>query len=661
MAYLYHMSHISSTAFDDLGRRKPGTYANGDEARLGHRKQPSTIHHASNSYPQQNAPDAAKSNRRTVLEVPFEDRYEARNAGVKYDAKLKMSYVEGDVPNRLQRWASLDYSYPRWIEDQMNGRLAPVALGPTLFSPYPHQERAAKAILGAYTKGLPGFLIADSTGLGKTLSIVAGIADIAKQRGASSKRRLKVLISCPKGAMPVWRQTLKSYADSQLLRPMILNYQQLQKLLKEPSSMKKESSKARKAKTGTGRKHAKSRAARNLTRDGEPRINFDIIVYDESHYLKNYGSSNMSMAAANIAKLHQPYHRGKSPFIVYSTATPGSTPLHLAIMSPLLSRLIDPSLSKHIDPKQWGSFLHDEGFHVSRKNASSPWSWISVPWYGAHSTDPKERKKYEDAKKKTLAIQNADTERIGSAWSSSSGYIARDPSDLKGWPLQQVEPYYIELDAQGREAYDEAWTRFRSFLRLKSKGQSDPKSALTENLRFRQKASLLKAPTIAEHALDLVDEGKQVFIGCQFLETVDTIEKILTARKAKWTEVSGRVDDKVANRLIFQRGEANIVLCTVTEAVSFHAGETLPDGSKATMNDRVTIMADIRQNPNDCIQQMGRCHREGRHSLCEFPVILDTVDVKVMESFITKARNLKKMKQESDPDYLDRVFEEMPA
>jgi hypothetical protein len=662
------MNDVSRNAFDGMGRRIPGTLKDGSTAKIRHpavHRMSTDVHKIAQTdtktdeKPVKVNDNGSASAPRTILEVPFDQRYEARNAGAKYDSKLKISYYEGDLPDKLRPWRSEDYSYTRWVEDQMNGKLRPVQLGPTMFKPRPHQVEAAVKIGLAYHNDLPGFLIADSTGLGKTLSIVAGICKIANERGASRSKRLKVLISCPKGAMPVWRQTLKAYADSKLLRPMILNYQQLQKLLKEPQSMKKELRNARKAKTRTGTKHAKSRANRNLARDGVPTIHFDVIVYDESHYLKNYGSSNMSLVAANIACLHDPYKRGRSPFVIYSTATPGSTPLNLAIMSPLLSKIIDPDLKTPVDPKNWGQFLHDHKFHVSRKDSRSPWTWITVPWYGAKSDDPKEKARYEKSKQKVVDLQNSDTERIGQAWNGSKGYIARDPSDVRGWPIQQVEPYYIELDAEGREAYDEAWTRFRTFLKLKSRGQTDPKGALVENLRFRQKASLLKAPMIAEHASDLVQDGKQVFIGCQFLETVDMIERVLSSRRVKWTEVSGRVEDKIANRLVFQRGEAKVVICTVTEAVSFHAGEILPDGTRATDADRVTIMADIRQNPNDCIQQMGRCHREGKHSLCEFPVILDTVDVKVMDSFISKARNLKKMKAEDDPDYLDRVFEEI--
>ena len=125
-------------------------------------------------------------------------------------------------------------------------------------------------------------------------------------------------------------------------------------------------------------------------------------------------------------------------------------------------------------------------------------------------------------------------------------------------------------------------------------------------------------------------------------------------------EFTGRAAaDREKNRITFQKGEAKVIVANVAEAVSFHACESLPDGTKATSAQRISIIADVRQNPNDCIQQMGRAHRDGQCSPVEFPVILDTVDVKVMDSFIKKARNLNNMKAEADPDYLDRVFEDM--
>jgi SNF2 family DNA or RNA helicase len=582
----------------------------------------------------------------TFIEVPFEQRYEARNAGVKYDKSMKSSYVEGPVPSSLKNWASKDYSFERWLEDSVNKHIKKPVLGPVMFTPRPHQVVAQKAIVQSWSNNSPGFLISDSTGLGKTLSIVSGFCSIAKLMHKTPARPAKVLIVCPKGAIPIWRQTLKAYADSAVVRPLVINYQRLNKLIKEPKSSKTA-------------KRARTKNRRTAT-DGQPKINFDIIVFDESHYLKNYGSSTMSLSAENIAMLDSPYVKGRSPFVIYSTATPGANPMNYAIMAPTLARLIDKNYKKHIPPSKWGPFLSTHGFHVSY---SKKWSWISVPWFGMNSKDPKERKKYEIARDKTKTLQDEDTKRIGRAWiAKGSPYISRKPTDLKGWPKQQVEPLYIELDAQGMVAYEEVWSDFRKYLKLRQQGKVDSQSALVQNQRFRQKASILKALPIAEHAVELVQEGKQVFIGCQFLETIDIIKTALQKSKIPCSECSGRTN-KEEERLRFQRGETKVVLSSITEAMSFHANETLPDGTQATSAERVTIISDVRQNPNDCLQQMGRAHRDGQNSLCEFPLAIDTIDVKVMNSFINSVRNLENMKGESetngDPEYLEKIFSEI--
>lgn len=588
---------------------------------------------------------------RTVVDVPFEQRFLARGAGVKYDSVNRVSYVDGPVPRSIASWVSEDYSYARWVEDSMNGVVRPARAGGARFTPRPHQAAAAEAILDAYRAGSPGFLIADSTGLGKTLSIIAGVVAIARSRRCTPLRKLKVLVVCPKGAIPVWRQTFHAYPESVCLRPLVINYQQLNKLIKPPADV-------RRGKDKRGRRMSTRVKNRRTAANGIPRIHFDVVVFDESHYLKNYKSSAVSLSAETIACLQDDYVRGRKPFVVYSTATPGSSPLNLAIMSPMLAPLVNPRTRKHIAPGEWGKFLSDNGFHV--KHTKTGWSWVTAPWYGANSKDPAERRRHEMLVRKSREDQQRDVRRIGDALGTPNApYLARDPSDVRGWPVQQVEPLYIELGPDDLAAYNEAWGEFRQYLNLKARGQADPKDGLTKRLRFRQKASLLKVPMIAQHAMELVDSGKQVFIGCQFLETVDGIERILTKHRMKYAEVSGRVDDRESQRLSFQRGEARIILCTVTEAISCHAGETLPDGSRATMNDRVTIIADVRENPNDCIQQMGRCHREGMFSLCEFPLIVNTVDEKVMLTFVDKARNLKTMKNEDDPEYLDKVFSKL--
>ena len=63
----------------------------------------------------------------------------------------------------------------------------------------PHQVAASRAILAARAAGRPGFLLGDTTGLGKTLSVWGAVAAMPER---------EVLIVCPKGAMPCWARAL---------------------------------------------------------------------------------------------------------------------------------------------------------------------------------------------------------------------------------------------------------------------------------------------------------------------------------------------------------------------------------------------------------------------------------------------------------------------
>lgn len=574
-----------------------------------------------------------------ALDIPFEDRYMARNTNVHYDKRNKLTYYEGDItaiPAQLKPYIASDYSYTRWLQDQFNGSIQPAQLSHTVFTPQPHQLVGANAIAHTYARKTRGFILADGTGVGKTLTMVAGLCSIARLKKKTSKRPLKVCVVCPKSAMATWRYTLHSYPQSTSLRVMLMTYHSVaNKLLTKPAT-------AKSAKT--------TRTAHKRTaRLGTPKINFDVIIFDEAHYLKNYGSSNIAYAGVSLAGLNKPYTQGVSPFVIFASATPASTPLHWASMSSLLAPLINPRIRKTITPDMWGSFLFDEGFHVAK--TKSGWVWNRPKSWGT-----------ESAEDKAIRDNNAreDTTRIMKALSSPNApYLMREPTDLNGWKSQPIEPYYIELSSTEQELYNQAWLEFRNHLNLARKGQSNPQDSLVQRLRFRQKASYIKAPYIAEHIAELIEEGNQVFVGCEFLETIDIIGSCLDKNHIPYSRITGQTLDREEQRLAFQKGHTQVLLCNITEALSAHAQETLPDGSYATPNPRVTIIADVRQNPNDCVQQMGRAHRNGQVSPCQFPLIIGTVDEVVMSDFIYKAKNMKTMRLESSADYLDIVFSQL--
>lgn len=577
-----------------------------------------------------------------VLDLPWGVQY----PGVQYWKDRKIHVLKTNIlPSELRPYASDDFSYHRWQEDELNSVVTPPKKGATVFEPRPHQVDGAKVIYQAYASGWEGILVADHTGTGKTLTSLAGISAIAKKQGFGTENKAKVLIVCPKGVIPQWRNTLRNYpVSTDLIRPLIINYQQLGKLLFPPSNVRV----AKKVRTKN----------KLIARNGKPKIDWDFIIFDEAHYLKNYPSSTMSIEAANIAQLEKKYIKGTSPFVVYSTATPGASPLNFALMSPWLAKLVAGDTKVVAKPSTWGDFLHKQGFDV--KKTKTGYTWAPLPW-GSKKDTPAERRVVERKTREVKDRQRKDAQRIGKALTRKGApFIMRSPVNIAGWPQQQYIPYPIELRGKQRVFYEEVWTRFRKFLKLPP-ARRDPKTALVENLRYRQKSSILKVESITEMIDNFVNAGSQVYVSCEFTETIDEFAKELTKRGISYAEISGRnVSEREQERLRFQKGDAKVVLCTVVAGISLHADETLPDGSKATSAPRVTIIGNVRMNPNDTVQALGRCHRDGVNSIAYFPYLEDTVDEKIISSFTNKFANMSTMTGSSveDAEFMEKLFEE---
>lgn len=582
-----------------------------------------------------------------TLELPWG----VKHPNVQYWKDQKIHVYKGTIlPQELRLYASQDFSYSRWREDELNGMVMPPEKSGTKFTPKPHQAEAAKKIFKAYNSGQRGLLLADRTGLGKTLSALAGVSAIAKQEGFGTKNKGKLLIVCPKGVIPQWRQTLHNYpVSTALLRVMIINYQQLNKLLEAPSTARV----AKKTRTKNRQTSAK----------GKPTIDWDYVIFDESHYLKNFPKSTTSMAAANIAKLENKYRKGTEPFTIFATATPGASPLNFACMAGIVAPLLSTKPSaKNVTPSGWGEFLAEQGFSI--KKGKSGYSWATIPWFGKNSDDPAEKRKHDVAVAKAKAVQRKDSQKIGKALTSSGApFIMRSPKDIAGWPEQQMIPFPVSLTTKQIPIYEEAWTRFRNFLRL-SPAKSDPKGTLVETLRYRQKASLLKVDSMIDEVIDIVETGKQVYISVEFLETIDRYKELLDKKKIIVSEISGRnVSEREYERLKFQKGDAQVVISTVVEGISLHANETLPDGSKATSTERITIIHDLRMNNLASSQSLGRSHRDGQNSIAYIPFIEKTVEEKSVQSFANKTANMQSMTGSTieDAELMERQFREASA
>ena len=588
----------------------------------------------------------AKKRKLHVVDLPWG----MRHPKVRYDAVKKVYVYEGsELPPNLEDYGSEDFSYQRWVEDDANGFVKLPQRGANVFTPRDHQKVAGKCIFDAYRTGWAGFLEADKTGLGKTLSTLTGLAYIISKdpRFGEGKRLPKLLVVCPKRVIPVWRNTLRAYPLAGMkMRVMVTNYQSLKKLIQPP----KEAHTKKKQRTKD----------RLIATKGKPRVAWDFVIFDESHYLKNYPSSTTSLMAARVAQLDEPYTRGKSPFVISATATPGATPLNFATMAPWLAPLLsDKEDAKAVTPEGWGTFLQGIGFAVSEGKVG--WNWAVLPFYGKDADDPKIRRAYELKYREVKAKQREDAGRIGQALKSEGApFIMRSPKDIAGWPEQQIIPLPIALDQEGRATYKEAWARFRDFLRLPPAKQ-DSQAKMVEALRYRQKSSMLKVKDLSEQVIEWVEEGNQVYVSCEFIETLEKYGEALEKAGIPYVTTTGATKDVEVPRLQFQKGKAKVVLSTLLEGVSFHSKEQLPDGTLATAAPRITLMQDLRQNNLSNEQAFGRCHRDGENSLLYIPFFADTVDERIIASFTNKTANMKKMTGSSDEDaeLLERIFEEV--
>lgn len=550
--------------------------------------------------------------RKHIIEAPWEMRGAMPALGAKWDSKHKQFIYEGEsLPPLLAPFATPDFSWGRWLEDDLNKSVKPVKMSDRPFTPREHQLVAAKKITGFAKRGGRGFAVADETGLGKTIATIYGAYGASKIRGFSEKRKAKVLIVCPKSVIPHWRQSLASSPLPSVARIAVINYEQLAKLLVAPAS-------AAKAKTARTKN-------KRIASSGTPLVDWDVIIADESHKLKNAYTSQRAKAFASVAKYGASPKDGL-PFVIFVSATLAQTPLEAAYLAPLFTN----SAGKPLSLKTWGPWLASQGFAVKEGKGGS-WTWAQVHW-----------KANEIVKADNEKAKAADIKKLrGMLFGPGCPSIRRNPSDLRGWPEVQTIPVPVALDASQRSLYEEIWTQFRSFLQLHARGR-DPKGGLAQQLRFRQKSSLVRVPGTVDFVKDLLDEGHQVAVSVEFMESLDLMRTGLEKAGVECAEYSGRnPDERESERLRFQRGEASVIFFTPVEGFSLHASEQLADGTKASATPRATVVHDVRYSAITNLQICGRTHRDGQFSNIYFMFGEDTVEEKILLVMLERMKNLR--------------------
>lgn len=443
--------------------------------------------------------------------------------------------------------------------------------------PHPHQREARDAILSARAAGRSAFLLGDLTGLGKTLSAWLAVAAMPES---------EVLVICPKGAIPQWRRTMALSGVGAEKQVTLMNFERTKSLLAPPPASTKRSTRAKN---------------NELARHGTPRRVWPLVVIDEAHRIRN-PHSQQGLVCRQMA--------ASAAFTIYMSATAGQAPHELSYLA---APLADAAGLPGGDLDGFRALM--KRLKIGRANGRwKNWSW-----------EPNE------ADRKVMAdLLYRGARAIG---------LRRRPEDIAGWPEVQRELAPVALDAAARKLYDATWREFRRELGLAG-GSTRKPAGWAADLRFRQKASLLRVAGTAAFCDDLLEAGHQVAISVAFLETGAMLVERLAGLGWRVGSISGEYSGEAneATRLAFQTGALDAVVFTVTESISLHRGE-MPGGER----ERALVVHDLRHSAIQLQQIEGRCHRDGQHATIFYAFAEETVEEKVAATALARMAAMEGM------------------
>ena len=453
--------------------------------------------------------------------------------------------------------------------------------------PRPHQRAATHDILAARAAGRPGFLLGDMTGLGKTLSVWGAVAAMPET---------DVLIICPKGGLPQWRRTI-ALAGSAGKTVTLTNYERTKALMAPPPASSRRSTRAKN---------------NELAKRGTPKRTWPLVVFDESHRLRN-PYAQQSLVCRQLADA--------AAFAIYMSATAGQAPHELSYLGRLLGHA---SGAPSVTLADFRELM--KGLGIGRaKGRWTNWSW--------------------DANARDCAVMADLLYKGGRAIG-----LRRRPSDIAGWPEIQRELAPTALGRDERRLYEATWREFRREFGLAG-GSTRRPAGWAADLRFRQKASLLRVAGTAEFARDLLASDQQVAVSVAFLETSAALVEALQGSGWQVGAINGEQagDANEAVRLAFQTGRLDAVVFTVTESISLHQHE-LAGGERT----RALILHDMRHSAIQLAQIEGRCHRDGQQATVYYAFAEDTVEEVVTATVVRRMASMEAMAGE-DASLLDAI------
>lgn len=549
-----------------------------------------------------------------MLEIPYEERDIASAHKARYFTGYGWIYTGSSLPEPLRYYHPDRYSWTEWVQDELN-KTAPTP------NPNPDpstgtitlradQQQDVRSIITAHHAGAPGFLLANDVGTGKTPVAIAAVKNLPNVRN--------VLVICPLGVIPGWRDHLQRMGDGGK-RWAIINYESSKKLLEPPASARA----AKRTRTKNQR----------TARYGRAKVQWDVVISDESHARANPESQQSLTIARVVAGL-----QNRPAFEVNISATAGSDPVQLSYLHRGIAWRTGQPLRSVITPDNYMEWCKQYGIKVTPGRYGNKLMW---------------ERNQADLKKMHTILFKGDP-----VWG-----VRRTPP----WDEPQRIPLPVALTPAERHAYEQEWSHFKAAmdhletLREKATGAKGTKPAealatakakgWAAQTRYRQKVGQIKARGNALFAKELLNKGLQVAISCIYIGTVDALRDELTSLGIETAEFTGQNrETREHERQAFQRGEKPVIIFTPPAGVNLQASdEGVPD---STSNPRATIVAEPRWSPKGTLQVEGRCHRNHQLAPVYYSYAENTVDHKVITTAIEGVKDTKTLMGDSTKHFV---------
>jgi hypothetical protein len=410
----------------------------------------------------------------------------------------------------------------------------------------------------------------------------------------------EVLIVCPKGAIPQWRRTITGSPETGK-DITIINFERTKSFMAPPAVSNKRSTRAKN---------------NELAKLGTLKRRWPLVVIDESHRIRN-PASQQGLVCRHLA--------AAAAFTIYMSATAGQSPHELSYLGRLLALATGGSAG---DMDEFRALM--KRLKIGRpKGRWKNWSW-----------EP------------NVADRQVMAELLYKGENAIG--LRRRPEQIAGWPEVQRELTPTAMDADATRLYEATWREFRRELGLAG-GSTRRPAGWAADLRFRQKASLLRVKGTTDFVDDLLGNGQQVAISVAFLETSAMLVESLQDRGRSVGEINGTQtgEENERTRLAFQTGKIDVVIFTVTESISLHKAE-MPGGDR----ERSLVVHDMRHSAIQLQQIEGRCHRDGQRAIIYYTFAEGTVEEKIAAVVIARMASMDGMAGD-DTALLEEIADQM--